>query len=158
MKGGSFCSIRVEFAQVYDYICNEYPVVTSNANKKVRRRPPVRSGHLESDLHYKKAPKKGDTKMKKNILILLCLGILLVLPNLILADCVDLGGFNAFVLSRGNTVVLYAGSTPTGQFDVQNCDVQSQSRILLLNSMVCDGNEVMIDGNRCTVMSVKSLN
>ena len=57
--------------------------------------------------------------MKKNILILLCFGILLVLPNLILADCVDLGEFKAFVLSRGNTVVLYAGSTPTGQIDVQ---------------------------------------
>ena len=95
--------------------------------------------------------------MKKNILILIFLGILLILPNLVLADCVDLGGFNGFVLSRGSTVVLYAGSTPTGQFDVQNCDVQPQSRILLLNSMVCDGNEVVIDGNRCTVMDVKSV-
>jgi len=94
--------------------------------------------------------------MKKLILILLCLGILLVLPNLILADCVDLGGFNSFVLSRGNTVVLYAGSTPTGQFDVQSCEVQLKSRILLLKSMVCDGEEVIIDGNKCTVLSVKS--
>ena len=94
--------------------------------------------------------------MKKSILILVCLGFFLVLPNLILADCADLGGFNNFVLSRGNTVVLYAGSTPTGQFDVQNCDVQPQSRILLLKSMVCDGDEVIIDGTRCTVMDVKS--
>jgi hypothetical protein len=95
--------------------------------------------------------------MKKNILILLCLGILLVLPNLILADCVNLGGFNGFVSSRGNTVVLYAGSTPTGQFDVQNCDVQPQSKIMLARSMVCDGDEVIIDNNRCTVMDVKSV-
>jgi len=94
--------------------------------------------------------------MKKLILILLCLGILLVLPNLILADCVDLGGFNAFVLSRGNTIVLYAGSTPTGQFDVQSCDVQLKANILLLKSMVCDGDEVVIDGTKCTVMNVKS--
>jgi len=95
--------------------------------------------------------------MKKNILILIFLGILLILPNFVLADCADLGGFNGFVLSRGNTVVLYAGSTPTGQFDVQDCDVQPQSRILLLKSMVCDGDEVVIDGNRCTVMDVKSV-
>lgn len=88
----------------------------------------------------------------------MCLGVLLIFPHLALADCCDLGGFNAFVLQGGSTVVLYAGSTPVGQFDVQNCDVQPQSRILLLNSMVCDGNEVMIDGNRCTVMDVKSLN
>jgi hypothetical protein len=95
--------------------------------------------------------------MKRNILILFFLGTLLILPNLVSADCADLGGFNGFVLSRGNTVVLYAGSTPTGQFDVQNCDVQPQSRILLRKSMVCDGDEVIIDGNRCTVMDVKSL-
>ena len=95
--------------------------------------------------------------MKNNISILLCLGIILILPNLASADCCDLGGFTNFALSRGNTVVLYAGSTPTGQFDVQNCDVQPQSRVLLLKSMVCDGDEVIIDGNRCTVMDVKSV-
>ncbi len=96
--------------------------------------------------------------MKRYIFILMCLGVLLILPHLVLADCVDLGGFNGFVLQGANTVVLYAGSTPVGQFDVQNCDVKPKSRILLLNSMVCDGNEVTIDGNRCTVMDVKSLN
>jgi hypothetical protein len=95
--------------------------------------------------------------MKNNIRILFCVCIGILLPTLALADCCDLGGFNNFVLSRGNTVVLYAGSTPTGQFDVQNCDVRPQSRILLLKSMVCDGDEVIIDGNRCTVMDVKSV-
>ncbi len=95
--------------------------------------------------------------MKKNLLILVFLGIFLILPNLTWAGCQDLGGYNSFVISRGNTVILYAGSTPTGQFDVMNCDVQPQSRILLLNSMVCDGDEVIIDGNRCTVLDVKSV-
>ena len=95
--------------------------------------------------------------MNQNILIALCFGALLVPPSLVIAGCCDLGGFNSFVISRGNTVILYAGSTPTGQFDVQDCDVQPQSRILLRNSMVCDGDEVIIDGNRCTVMDVKSV-
>jgi len=96
-------------------------------------------------------------EMKKNVLILLCLSVLLIVPHLALAGCHDLGGFSSFSLEGSNTVVLYAGSTPTGKFDVQDCDVQPRSRILLLNSMVCDGDEVMIDGNRCTVMSVSSL-
>ena len=94
--------------------------------------------------------------MKKNILIFICLGMLLVLPNLASAGCQDLGGYNSFI-TRGNTVILYAGSIPVGQFDLQSCDVQPQSRILLLKSMVCDGDEVMIDGNRCTVMDVQSV-
>jgi hypothetical protein len=97
-------------------------------------------------------------KMKKNVLILLSLVLLLLLPNLVLADCDDLGGFTSFVLQGSNTVVLYAGSTAVGQFDVQSCNVTSTSNILLIKTMVCDGDEVMIDGSKCTVMSVKSLN
>jgi hypothetical protein len=99
--------------------------------------------------------------MKKILLMMLCLGILLTLPNLAVADCVDLGGFTNFLLTGGmggNTVALYAGSTPVGQFDVPYCSVKPESRILLLNSMVCDGNDVMIDGSRCTVMNVTSSN
>ena len=96
--------------------------------------------------------------MKKNLLILVGIGILLLLPTLVLADCDDLGGFTNFVLQGSNTVVLYAGSTPMGQFDVQSCNVTSTSSILLLKTMVCDGDEVKIDGSRCTVMNVKSLN
>ena len=95
--------------------------------------------------------------MEKKRLILVLLGIFLILPNLASAGCQDLGGYNSFVISRGSTVILYAGSTPIGQFDLQSCDVQPQSRIMLLNSMVCDGDEVVIDGNRCTVMDVKSV-
>jgi hypothetical protein len=96
--------------------------------------------------------------MKKNILILVCFGIFLLLPSLVLADCDDLGGFTNFVLQGSNTVVLYAGSSPVGQFDVQSCNVTSTSSILLIKTMVCDGDEVMIDGSKCTVMNVKSLN
>lgn len=95
--------------------------------------------------------------MKRNVFILMCLGVFLIFANLASAGCQDLGGYNTFVISRGNTIILYAGSTPVGQFDLQSCDVQPQSRILLLKSMVCDGDEVLIDGNRCTVMDVKSV-
>jgi hypothetical protein len=97
-------------------------------------------------------------KMKKNVLILLGLVLFLFVPGLVLADCDDLGGFTGFILQGSNTVVLYAGSTAVGQFDVQSCNVTSTSSILLIKTMVCDGDEVMIDGSRCTVMNVKSLN
>jgi hypothetical protein len=96
--------------------------------------------------------------MKKNILVLVCFGIFLLLPSVVLADCDDLGGYSNFLLQGSNTVVLYAGSTPMGQFDVQSCNVTPTSTILLIKSMVCDGDDVMIDGSRCTVMNVKSLN
>ena len=98
---------------------------------------------------------KGE--MKKNILLLVCLGIVLVAPGLTLADCDDFGGFTSFSVSGANTVTLYAGSTPMGRFDVQNCDVQPQSTIRLNKTQVCDGDEIMIDGSRCIVLNVQSL-
>jgi hypothetical protein len=95
--------------------------------------------------------------MKRNMLILVCFGIFLLLPSLVLGDCDDLAGFTNFVLQGSNTVVLYAGSSAIGQFDVQSCNVGQNSTVLLLKSMVCDGDEVMIDGSRCVVMNVKTL-
>jgi hypothetical protein len=94
--------------------------------------------------------------MKTNILMGVCLGIVLIVPGLALADCADLGGFTSFSLSGTNTVTLYGGSTPMARFDVQDCDVQPRSTIRLIKSQVCDGDEVMIDGSKCTVMNVQS--
>ena len=99
----------------------------------------------------------------KRIRMFLCLGMLLSLAGLALADCVDFAGYDNFLLYGGgyggaNTVTLYAGPKPIGQFDVPYCSVIPQSRIVLQKSRVCDGNDVMINGLPCTVMNVKSLN
>jgi len=95
--------------------------------------------------------------MKKKILMGLCLGIILVVPNGVLADCDDLGGFTSFSISGVNTVTLLAGSTAMGRFDVQNCVVEPKSTIRLMKTQVCDGDEVLIDGARCTILNVQSL-
>ncbi len=95
--------------------------------------------------------------MRKNILMGMCLGMVFVVPGLALADCADLGGFASFTVSGANTVTLYGGDgTPFARFDVQDCSVQPKSTIRLIKSPVCDGDEVMIDGSRCTVMNVQS--
>jgi hypothetical protein len=93
--------------------------------------------------------------MKKNILMGLCLGILLVAPNVVLAGCTDLGGFTSFSVT-GNTVTLYSGTKPFVKFDVR-CDVQPKSKLQLIKSDVCDGDEVLIDGVKCTILNLTSL-
>ena len=95
--------------------------------------------------------------MKKNILIGLCLGILLVVPNVVLAGCTDLGGFTGFSVT-GNTVTLHSGRKPFVKFDVR-CDVQvqSKSRLELIKSYVCDGDEVLVDGVKCRILNLTSL-
>ncbi len=87
----------------------------------------------------------------------ICFGILIFLPNPGLAECTDIGGFDNFSLEGANTVVLYSGSNPVARFDVQNCQVSTSSKIRLIRSYVCDGNEVMIDDARCTIMEIRPL-
>lgn len=93
--------------------------------------------------------------MKRNILVLAWLGILLVLPNLVLADCADLGSFTSFSVTVGNTVTLYAGNRPFVKFDVQ-CNIQPTSKLQLIKGYVCDGDEVLVDGSKCTILNVTS--
>lgn len=94
--------------------------------------------------------------MKKNMFLALCLGIVILLPDLSLAECTDLGGFTNFSLQGGNTVVLYSGSRPVASFD-SNCSIESSSKIELIKSYVCDGEEILVDGERCTIMEIKPL-
>ena len=95
--------------------------------------------------------------MKKNILMGLCLGILLVVPNVVLAGCTDLGGFTSFSVT-GNTVTLHSGTKPFVKFDLR-CDVQvlPKSRLELIKTSVCDGDEVLVDGAKCTIFNLTSL-
>ena len=73
------------------------------------------------------------------------------------AECTDIGYFNNFTLEGANTVILYAGSMPVVRFDVQNCEVRPSSKIQLLRSYVCDGDEIMIDGKRCVMMEIRQI-
>jgi len=95
--------------------------------------------------------------MKKSLFLALCLGIVLLVPTLSSAECTSIGGFSNFSLQGNNTVVLYAGSSPVLRFDVLDCSVQPSSKIQLIKSDVCDGDEIMIDGSRCTMMEIKPL-
>jgi hypothetical protein len=98
---------------------------------------------------------KGGIKMKKNIVILVCLGILLVLPNLALADCADLGGFSSFSVTAANRVTLYSMNKPFARFDVQG-GIDPTSRLQLVKGYVCDGDEVLVDGFKSTILNVNS--
>lgn len=96
--------------------------------------------------------------MEKNILAILVLCICLFAPHLAIAECTELGSFTNWELRGDNTVVLYYGSKPTAQFDVQSCGIQPNSRIELIKTYVCDGEEILIDGYKCTIMEIKPLN
>ena len=93
--------------------------------------------------------------MKRNILVLVCLGILVVLPNLVLADCAEIGGFTSFSVTADNTVTLYSMNQPVVKFDVQG-GIDPTSKLQLIKAYVCDGDEVLVDGFKSTILNVNS--
>ena len=94
--------------------------------------------------------------MKKDVLILLCLGILLVLPNLALADCVDLGRVTRWYIQGEDTIIYYSGNTPVAKVTLQDCTVTSSSSIRLTKSYVCDSDSLIIDDQECAIMTLTS--
>jgi hypothetical protein len=95
--------------------------------------------------------------MKRNVVILSCHVILLFCPYPALAECLEFAGFTSFYLTGGNTVILYAGSIPVAQFDVPDCVVLPSSQIQLLKGYMCDGDELLIDDERCVIIAVRAL-
>lgn len=90
--------------------------------------------------------------MKRNFLILVSLFILLILPNLVLADCIPVGQFNSFSVEGDQTVTLYLGGLPIVRFDV-DCSVGPTSSIRLLKASVCDGDDIEIDDSKCSILT-----
>ncbi len=95
--------------------------------------------------------------MKKKILFMTGLVVIFLLPNLSSAECTSIGYFTSFFLDGPSTVILYAASKPVLRFDVLDCTVQPSSKIQPLKSDVCDGDEILIDGVKCTMMEIKPL-
>jgi hypothetical protein len=95
--------------------------------------------------------------MRKKIIILFILGAVLFLPTLVTADCVDLKNFTSWILESEHKVIFYVGVKPIARLEVQDCRIQPSSSIRLIQSYVCDSDEIIIDGYKCGIISVKIL-
>ncbi len=95
--------------------------------------------------------------MKKIWFFTIFVASIFLVPNLGSAECTAIGSFNSFALEGYNTVVLYIGTMPVIRFDLQNCEINPGSVIRVLQTNVCDGDEIEIDGVNCTMMEIKPL-
>jgi len=89
--------------------------------------------------------------------MLLCLFFLLVLPNVVSADCLLVGSFDNFIIDDNDVVTLYNGQVPIVKLEV-DCSVISTSKIRFLNEYVCDDDDILIDGSTCNIESLESAN
>jgi len=92
----------------------------------------------------------------RKICLVLSLTILLF-PAFVSADCADLGRFTNWILETSHTVLFYDGETPLARIEIPYCEITPLSTIRLINSYVCDSDEIMVDGVACRIITVKVL-
>jgi hypothetical protein len=93
--------------------------------------------------------------MKRNILILLGFSLLLI-PNLVLADCVDVSRTTSYYIQGAHDVILYYRLTPLAYISVPWCNILSDSSVLITKGYLCDSDKILIDGQACDIFSLKS--
>ena len=92
--------------------------------------------------------------MKRKAILVIGFFLFFCLPNLGLADCTELGSFNGFIVQEDGSIIFYYNNVSLGRVELQDCTVDSSSEIRLLQGSVCDNDEILVDGERCAVMSV----
>jgi hypothetical protein len=95
--------------------------------------------------------------MKRRLWSLVFFLILLLFPVLVSADCLDLGEFTNWVVEDEHTVVFYRQSRPLARVEISDCNVGPSSDIRLIDSYLCDSDEIMIDNEKCHIMTLKVL-
>ncbi len=92
--------------------------------------------------------------MKRITFLLAGLLLFLALPSLGLADCAPLGRMDRWVIKEDGSVIFYAGNVALGTVSLQNCTVNPASVINFPAPSVCEGDEILVDGQKCTVASL----
>jgi hypothetical protein len=92
--------------------------------------------------------------MGKRIFVLTSFWIFLFSPDLVFSDCTDLGLMTSWYVQGDQSIIFYQGNSPLAQVDLENCTVNSSSNIRLLKTYVCNGDQILIDGRDCNIMTV----
>ncbi len=92
----------------------------------------------------------------KKIAAVLSLAILLF-PAFVWADCADLERYTYWYLERAHTIIFYDGDVPLARVEIPFCHITPLSTIRLIDSYVCDSDQIIVDGAYCTIITVTVL-
>ena len=94
--------------------------------------------------------------MKKNVFFLFAFTVWLCSPGVALSDCMDLSRSTSWYAQNENTIIFYEQNSPMAQIDLQDCTVSASSNIRLLKSYMCDSDRIVVDGQECGIMTLRS--
>ncbi len=92
--------------------------------------------------------------MKRTTILLVALVLFFCLPHLGFADCTEIGNFDNFRVQDDGSIIFYTGNAALGKVQLQDCTAGPASDIRLPGLSVCDGDEIMVDGQKCTILSL----
>ena len=91
--------------------------------------------------------------MKKRS-VLAALGIFLVIPTLGAADCVDLGSYTAWYVENSHTIVFLRENRLLARVTVPDCSIGPASDIRLVKNLMCNNDQITINGGLYRTMTV----
>jgi hypothetical protein len=94
--------------------------------------------------------------MRRKRLILLGL-VLLLLPYLAWADCLDVSRTTSYYIQGAHEVILYSRNTPVAYISVPWCNIFSDSSVRVTKGYLCDSDKIIVDGEACPIFTVRSV-
>ena len=83
---------------------------------------------------------------------------LFFVPSVVRGECLDVRGATDWYIQGGHTVIIYRDITPLAYLNIPYCVLRASPGIQFLKTYLCDGDKILIDGNQCTIRSVRSSN
>jgi hypothetical protein len=93
--------------------------------------------------------------MRKWVLVIVGFGILLV-PAPLPADCISMQGYSYVFIKNDRELVVYRGNHPIAEMRLRSCRLSADSEVYFSRGLMCDGDIVFVDGERCETFTVKS--
>ena len=77
-------------------------------------------------------------------------------PDAATSDCVDLTRTTSYYVQGAHTIIFYEGMRPVALVEVPYCAIRQESNVRLTKNYLCDFDDILIDGDACSIMTVSS--
>ena len=88
---------------------------------------------------------------------ILIFAMLLLSTGLLWADCTDFSRATSWSVEGDQKIVFSRGPVRFAELTLQDCKVYSNSNVQLTKSYMCDSDTIIVDGQECNLISLRSL-
>ncbi len=75
------------------------------------------------------------------------------MPDVVIADCLSTTQFESYSIRDNKKVILFDGEVQVAIMDL-NCTARPTSTIRFLKTLVCSGDDILVDDSRCKIFDL----